>query len=141
MRTEAPPAALRRLAWREPLAGDASERSDGALCDPGLQRFDGRMIVEDVTHHQRQSRSSSCAGHRPGVARSCGHGLLHHHVAASVEGEQTEGTLTGLLFGAPTSWEPFFDDEAGRYPNSPILGPNALDVRSTATISCTPWKR
>jgi TonB-linked SusC/RagA family outer membrane protein len=44
------------------------------------------------------------------------------------EGEQTQGTLTNLIFGGPTSWSPFFDPDAGRYPNSPILGPNPLDV-------------
>ncbi|UCC50050.1 MAG: TonB-dependent receptor plug domain-containing protein, partial [Gemmatimonadota bacterium] len=32
------------------------------------------------------------------------------------EGEQTQGTLTNLIFGGPTSWSPFFDPDAGRYP-------------------------
>lgn len=44
------------------------------------------------------------------------------------EGEQTQGTLTNLLFGAPTSFNPLFNPETGRYPNTPILGPNPLDV-------------
>ncbi|MGD8869139.1 MAG: SusC/RagA family TonB-linked outer membrane protein, partial [Gemmatimonadales bacterium] len=44
------------------------------------------------------------------------------------EGEQSQGTLTGVLFGAPTSFDPFFDPETGRYPYTPILSVNALDV-------------
>ncbi len=44
------------------------------------------------------------------------------------EGEQTRGTLTNVLFGAPTSFNPYFNPETGRYPNTPILGPNPLDI-------------
>ena len=43
------------------------------------------------------------------------------------EGEQTQGVLTSVIF-TPTSWNPFFDEEAGRYPYNPVLGQNPFDV-------------
>lgn len=43
------------------------------------------------------------------------------------EGEQTQGVLTTLIF-TPTTWNPAFDPNLGRYPYDPILGGNPLDV-------------
>lgn len=43
------------------------------------------------------------------------------------EGEQTQGVITTLIF-TPTSWNPAYDPNLGRFPYSPILGTNPLDV-------------
>lgn len=43
------------------------------------------------------------------------------------EGEQTQGVITNLIF-TPSSYNPAFDPVTGRYPYSPILGANPLDV-------------
>lgn len=43
------------------------------------------------------------------------------------EGEQVEGALTNIIFN-PTSIDFRFDEELGRYPRSPVLGPNPLQV-------------
>ena len=43
------------------------------------------------------------------------------------EGEQTQGVITTLIF-TPTTFNPAFDPNLGRYPYSPILGTNPLDV-------------
>ena len=43
------------------------------------------------------------------------------------EGEQTQGVLTSVLF-TPTYWNPAYDANAGRYPYSPVIGTNPLDV-------------
>lgn len=43
------------------------------------------------------------------------------------EGEQTQGVITTLIF-TPTSFNPAYDPALGRYPYSPILGTNPLDV-------------
>ena len=43
------------------------------------------------------------------------------------EGEQTQGVITTLIF-TPTSFNPAYDATLGRYPYSPIIGTNALDV-------------
>lgn len=43
------------------------------------------------------------------------------------EGEQTQGVITTLIF-TPTSFNPAYDPNLGRYPYSPILGTNPLDV-------------
>ncbi|MFN2431232.1 MAG: SusC/RagA family TonB-linked outer membrane protein [Gemmatimonadota bacterium] len=43
------------------------------------------------------------------------------------EGEQTQGVLTSVIF-TPTSFDPFFDAELGRFPYNPILQGNPLDV-------------
>jgi TonB-linked SusC/RagA family outer membrane protein len=43
------------------------------------------------------------------------------------EGEQTFGVLTAVIFG-PTSFDPSFDPATGRFPFSPILSFNPLDV-------------
>jgi TonB-linked SusC/RagA family outer membrane protein len=43
------------------------------------------------------------------------------------EGEQTQGVLTSLVF-TPTSVNPAFDPNTGRYPYNPLLGGNPLDV-------------
>jgi TonB-linked SusC/RagA family outer membrane protein len=43
------------------------------------------------------------------------------------EGEQVDGALTNIIFN-PTSNDFRFDEELGRYPFSPVLGPNPLQV-------------
>jgi TonB-linked SusC/RagA family outer membrane protein len=43
------------------------------------------------------------------------------------EGEQTQGVITTLIF-TPTTFNPAYDPALGRYPYSPIIGTNALDV-------------
>lgn len=43
------------------------------------------------------------------------------------EGEQTQGVLTSVVF-TPTSFNPAFDETAGRYPYNPLLGPNPYVV-------------
>ena len=43
------------------------------------------------------------------------------------EGEQAQGVITTLIF-TPTTFNPAFDPDLGRYPYSPILGTNPLDV-------------
>jgi TonB-linked SusC/RagA family outer membrane protein len=41
------------------------------------------------------------------------------------EGEQTNGVLTSIVF-TPTTFDPSFNTETGRYPYNPVLGPNPL---------------
>ncbi|MGI9140992.1 MAG: SusC/RagA family TonB-linked outer membrane protein [Gemmatimonadaceae bacterium] len=43
------------------------------------------------------------------------------------EGEQTQGVLTSVIF-TPTSFNPAFNPNTGRYPYNPLLGANPLDV-------------
>ena len=43
------------------------------------------------------------------------------------EGEQTQGVITTLIF-TPTTFNPAYNDTLGRYPYSPVIGTNALDV-------------
>ncbi|MEX2110808.1 MAG: SusC/RagA family TonB-linked outer membrane protein [Gemmatimonadaceae bacterium] len=43
------------------------------------------------------------------------------------EGEQTQGVLTALVF-TPTSWNPAFNPNTGRYPYNPLALANPLDV-------------
>ena len=43
------------------------------------------------------------------------------------EGEQTQGVLTTVIF-TPPSWDPFFDEDLGRFPYNPILGNNPFDI-------------
>ncbi|HJP86923.1 MAG TPA: SusC/RagA family TonB-linked outer membrane protein [Gemmatimonadaceae bacterium] len=43
------------------------------------------------------------------------------------EGEQTQGVLTSVIF-TPTSVNPAFNPNLGRYPYNPVLGANPLDV-------------
>ena len=43
------------------------------------------------------------------------------------EGEQTQGVITTLIF-TPTTFNPAYNPTIGRYPYSPILGTNPLDV-------------
>lgn len=43
------------------------------------------------------------------------------------EGEQVQGVLTTLIF-TPSSFDPYFDRNLGRYPYSPIIGTNPFDV-------------
>jgi TonB-dependent starch-binding outer membrane protein SusC len=43
------------------------------------------------------------------------------------EGEQTQGVLTSLIF-TPTTYNPAYDANLGRYPYSPVIGTNPLDV-------------
>lgn len=44
-----------------------------------------------------------------------------------VEGEQTNGVLTSVIF-TPTIFNPAFKPDLGRYPYNPILGPNPLQT-------------
>jgi TonB-linked SusC/RagA family outer membrane protein len=43
------------------------------------------------------------------------------------EGEQTQGVITTLIF-TPTTFNPAYNPALGRYPYSPVLGTNPLDV-------------
>ncbi|HEX6036838.1 SusC/RagA family TonB-linked outer membrane protein [Longimicrobium sp.] len=43
------------------------------------------------------------------------------------EGEQTQGVLTSVIF-TPTFFNPEFDNSTGRYPYSPVISTNPLDV-------------
>lgn len=43
------------------------------------------------------------------------------------EGEQVQGVLTTLIF-TPSSYNPYFNENTGRYPYSPIIGTNPFDV-------------
>ncbi|MHB1169433.1 MAG: SusC/RagA family TonB-linked outer membrane protein, partial [Longimicrobiales bacterium] len=43
------------------------------------------------------------------------------------EGEQTQGVITTLIF-TPSSYNPYFNENTGRYPYSPIIGTNPFDV-------------
>lgn len=43
------------------------------------------------------------------------------------EGEQTQGVITSVVF-TPTSVNPAFNPNTGRYPYNPVLGANPLDV-------------
>jgi len=43
------------------------------------------------------------------------------------EGEQSYGVLTALIF-TPTTWNPRFRPDLGRYPNNPLVGFNPFDV-------------
>ena len=55
-------------------------------------------------------------------------GTYIHSLADYIpEGEQTQGTLTSIVF-TPTSFNPAFDPALGRYPYNPLLNANALDV-------------
>lgn len=49
------------------------------------------------------------------------------------EGEQTQGALTAVLF-TPTGFNPAFDPVLGRYPYSPIVGANPLQVLNDFTV-------
>ncbi|HEU4556440.1 MAG TPA: SusC/RagA family TonB-linked outer membrane protein [Longimicrobium sp.] len=49
------------------------------------------------------------------------------------EGEQTQGALTAVLF-TPTGFNPAFSDSLGRYPYSPIVGVNPLQVIRDFTL-------
>lgn len=53
--------------------------------------------------------------------------LIQSEAMYAPEGEQTSGVLTGLIFG-PTSFNFAFDPNLGRFPFSPVLSFNPLDV-------------
>ena len=53
--------------------------------------------------------------------------LIQSEARYAPEGEQTAGVLTGLIFG-PTSFNFAFDPNLGRFPFSPVLSFNPLDV-------------
>ncbi|MGH7506394.1 MAG: TonB-dependent receptor plug domain-containing protein, partial [Longimicrobiales bacterium] len=53
--------------------------------------------------------------------------FIHSRTSFVPEGEQTVGVLTSLVF-TPTAWDPSFDENLGRYPYNPVLGPNPFDI-------------
>ncbi|HEX8246254.1 MAG TPA: SusC/RagA family TonB-linked outer membrane protein [Longimicrobium sp.] len=52
---------------------------------------------------------------------------LHARTNLVPEGEQTQGVLTSVLF-TPTNFNPAFDPSTARFPYSPVIGTNPLDV-------------
>jgi len=52
---------------------------------------------------------------------------IRTHANYMPEGEQTAGVLTSVIF-TPTSVNPAFNPNTGRYPYNPVLGANPLDV-------------
>jgi TonB-linked SusC/RagA family outer membrane protein len=59
---------------------------------------------------------------------------LHAKTNFVPEGEQTQGVLTSVLF-TPTYFNPTFDPNSGRYPYSPVISTNPLDVIANWTAS------
>jgi TonB-dependent starch-binding outer membrane protein SusC len=59
---------------------------------------------------------------------------LHAKTDFVPEGEQTQGVLTSVLF-TPTYFDPSFDRNSGRFPYSPVIGTNPLDVIENWTAS------
>ncbi|MFN2564867.1 MAG: SusC/RagA family TonB-linked outer membrane protein [Gemmatimonadaceae bacterium] len=53
--------------------------------------------------------------------------FVRSHAEYIPEGEQTQGVMTGIIF-TPTSFNPRFDPNTGRYPANPVLTTNALEV-------------
>jgi TonB-linked SusC/RagA family outer membrane protein len=59
---------------------------------------------------------------------------LHSKTNLVPEGEQTQGVLTTVLF-TPPYFDPSFNANTGRYPYSPVIGTNPLDVINNWTAS------
>jgi TonB-dependent starch-binding outer membrane protein SusC len=53
--------------------------------------------------------------------------FVQNHTNYVPEGEQTQGVLTNVIF-TPTSFDPYYNANLGRYPYYPVIGGNPLDV-------------
>jgi TonB-dependent starch-binding outer membrane protein SusC len=56
-----------------------------------------------------------------------GANVISNNTGFIPEGEQSQGVFTSLIF-TPTSWNPAFDQNLGRFPYNPVLNINPLDV-------------
>jgi TonB-dependent starch-binding outer membrane protein SusC len=63
----------------------------------------------------------------PNFEIAAGVNIIRNNTDFIPEGEQTQGVFTGLIF-TPTSWNPAFQPELGRYPYNPLLTVNPFDV-------------
>lgn len=94
------------------LSGNWNDE-EGILRSTGYQRYGGRARVT-----QRLSDWLEV-----GVNGS----YLRTRTDLVPEGEQVQGILTSIIF-TPTIFNASFDTVAGRYPYSPVIGTNVLDV-------------
>ncbi|NJD11942.1 MAG: SusC/RagA family TonB-linked outer membrane protein, partial [Gemmatimonadetes bacterium] len=61
------------------------------------------------------------------IELTAGGSYIRSHTNFVIEGEQTNGVLTSVIF-TPTIFNPAFSGSIGRYPYNPALGPNPLDI-------------
>ncbi|HVH11400.1 MAG TPA: SusC/RagA family TonB-linked outer membrane protein, partial [Longimicrobium sp.] len=94
------------------LSGNWNEE-DGIIRSTGYQRYGGRARIS-----QRLSDWLEV-----GVNAN----YLRTRTNFVPEGEQTQGILTSIIF-TPTIFNAQFDTLTGRYPYSPVIGTNVLDV-------------
>jgi outer membrane receptor protein involved in Fe transport len=86
---------------------------EGTIRGQGYSKWSGLVkLTQDITETLQVSASAN---------------YLQTETDYIPEGEQTQGVLTTIIF-TPTSFNPLFDPELGRFPYSPILGTNPLDV-------------
>jgi len=91
----------------------------------GYQSEEG--ILRSTDYNRRNARVN--VGQRVGdrLELSVRGNFVQTHANFIPEGEQTQGVLTSLVF-TPTTINPNFDPNLGRFPFNPILGANPLDV-------------
>ena len=91
---------------------------------------DQQAIVQAEGRHRTSVNASITQQLRPTLTLRVRGSLVQNHSNFLPEGEQTQGVLTNLIF-TPTSVNPLYDPNLGRYPYNPVLGPNALTVLHT----------
>lgn len=94
-------------------ASALSQREDGIVRSTDLSNVNARAsLTQDLSNKLRFSVNGT---------------YIQRTTNFVPEGEQAQGVITTLIF-TPTTFNPAFDANLGRYPYSPILGTNPLDV-------------
>ncbi len=92
----------------------------------GLYRNDqGVVKTSAANRYSVRGKISQLLGNNFEVTASGNY--IKSHTNFVIEGEQTNGVLTSVIF-TPTIFNPAFSGNLGRYPYNPVLGPNPLDI-------------
>ncbi|MGH7664492.1 MAG: SusC/RagA family TonB-linked outer membrane protein [Gemmatimonadaceae bacterium] len=91
----------------------------------GFETEEGIIRSSDYERLNFRANLSQQLGSKLDITARAGYIQSESHFIP--EGEQTQGVLTSIIF-TPTSFDPSFDANLGRFPYNPVLGPNPFTV-------------
>ena len=96
--------------------------------------LDQQGIIRTTGHDKRTVRATLTQRLSSALEITGSGTYLQSRTSFQPEGEQTQGALTAALF-TPTGFNPAFSNNLGRYPYSPIVGVNPLQVLRDFEVS------
>lgn len=123
--------------FRTALSGNTQASLSGGAGDTRYYLsgswIDQQGIIESTGADKRTVRGRITQRLSHALELTGGASYIQSRADFQPEGEQTQGALTAVLF-TPTGFNPAYDPALGRYPYSPIVGANPLQIIRDFTL-------